>query len=86
MQIEYDQTRQCHFRYTSYGEILQVPNNYVTKRHGGRIYAPEKIMKIAEETSSDLLQQLIGAEVNSSSISAIVEDLSRKKMDEYYGN
>jgi len=48
--------------------------------------APEKIIKIAEETSSDLLQQLIGAEVNSSSISAIVEDLSRKKMDEYYGN
>ena len=48
--------------------------------------APEKIKKIAEETSSDLLQELIGAEVNSSSISAIVEDLSRKKMDEYYGN
>ena len=48
--------------------------------------APKKIKKIAEETSSDLLQQLIGAEVNSSSISAIVEDLSRKKMDEYYGN
>ena len=48
--------------------------------------APEKIRKIAEETSSDLLQQLIGAEVNSSSISAIVEDLSRKKIDEYYGN
>ncbi|MDB4140803.1 F0F1 ATP synthase subunit B [Candidatus Pelagibacter sp.] len=48
--------------------------------------APEKIKKIAEETSSDLLQELIGAEVNSSSISAIVEDLSRKKTDEYYGN
>ncbi|MDA7442593.1 F0F1 ATP synthase subunit B [Candidatus Pelagibacter ubique] len=48
--------------------------------------APEKIKKIAVETSSDLLQELIGAEVNSSSISAIVEDLSRKKMDEYYGN
>ena len=48
--------------------------------------APEKIKKIAEETSSDLLQELIGAEVNSSSISAIVEDLSRKKMDEYYGS
>ena len=41
--------------------------------------APEKIKKIAVETSSDLLQKLIGAEVNSSSISAIVEDLSRKK-------
>ncbi|MDC0617522.1 F0F1 ATP synthase subunit B [Candidatus Pelagibacter ubique] len=48
--------------------------------------APEKIKEIAVETSSDLLQELIGAEVNSSSISAIVEDLSRKKMDEYYGN
>ncbi|MDA7487486.1 F0F1 ATP synthase subunit B [Candidatus Pelagibacter ubique] len=48
--------------------------------------APEKIKKIAVETSSDLLQELIGAEVNNSSISAIVEDLSRKKMDEYYGN
>ena len=48
--------------------------------------APEKINKIAVETSADLLHQLIGAEVNSSSISAIVDDLSRKKMDKYYGN
>jgi F-type H+-transporting ATPase subunit b len=48
--------------------------------------APEKINKIAIETSADLLKQLIGAEVNSSSISAIVDELSRKKMDKYYGN
>ena len=48
--------------------------------------APEKINKIAVETSADLLQQLIGAGVNSSSISAIVDDLSRKKMNKYYGN
>ena len=48
--------------------------------------APDKINKIAVETSGDLLQQLIGAEVNSSSISAIVDDLSRKKMSKYYGN
>jgi len=48
--------------------------------------APEKINKIAIETSSDLIQKLIGIEVNSSSISAIVDDLSRKKIDEYYGN
>ena len=48
--------------------------------------APEKINKIAIETSSDLLQQLMGEEVNSSSISAIVDDLSRRKMDKYYGN
>ena len=48
--------------------------------------APEKINKIATETSTDLLQHLIGSEVNNSSISAIVEDLSRKKMNEFYGN
>ena len=48
--------------------------------------APEKINKIAVETSADLLKQLIGAEVNNSSISAIVDDLSREKMDKYYGN
>ena len=48
--------------------------------------APERINKIAVETSADLLQQLIGVGVNSSSISAIVDDLSRKKMAKYYGN
>jgi F-type H+-transporting ATPase subunit b len=48
--------------------------------------APEKINRIAVETSSDLIQKLIGAEINSSSISAIVDDFSRKKMDKYYGN
>jgi len=40
--------------------------------------SPEKIRKIAAETSADLVKQLIGAEVNNSSISAIVEDVSRK--------
>ena len=48
--------------------------------------APEKINKIAVETSADLLQQLMGTEVNNSSISAIVDDLSRKKLNRYYGN
>ena len=40
--------------------------------------APEKINKIAIETSSEILKKLIGAEVNNSSISAIVDDLSKK--------
>ena len=48
--------------------------------------APEKINKIAIETSTDLLHQLIGAEINNSSISAIVNELSRNKMDKYYDN
>ena len=40
--------------------------------------SPEKINKIAAETSSDLIKQLIGVEVNNSSISAIVEGISKK--------
>ena len=48
--------------------------------------APEKINKIAIETSADLIQRLIGIEVNSSSVSAIVDELSRKEVDKYYGN
>ena len=48
--------------------------------------APERINKIAVETSADLLQRLIGADVNNSSVSAIVNDLSSKKMDKYYDN
>ena len=47
--------------------------------------APEKINKIAIEVSTDLIQQLIGVEVNNSSISAIVNDLSKKDKDKYYG-
>ena len=48
--------------------------------------APEKINKIAIDTSSELVRKLIGAEVNNSSISAIVDDLSKRNGDKYYGN
>jgi len=48
--------------------------------------AAEKINMIAIETSSELIQKLIGAEVNNSSISAIVDDLSKRSGDKYYGN
>ena len=48
--------------------------------------APEKIKKIAIETSSELVKKLLGAEVNNSSISAIVDDFSKRKGDKYYGN
>ena len=40
--------------------------------------SPSKINKIAIETSTDLIKKFIGAEVNSSNISAIVEDISKK--------
>ena len=48
--------------------------------------APEKVNKIAIEASSELVKKLIGAEINNSSISAIVDDLSKKNGDKYYGN
>ena len=48
--------------------------------------APEKINKIAIETSLEILKNLIGTEINNSSISAIVDDLSKKKGNKYYGN
>ena len=48
--------------------------------------APEKINRIAIETSTEILRNLIGADVNNSSISAIVNDLSKKNGDKYYGN
>ena len=48
--------------------------------------APEKINKIAIETSSELIKKIIGAEINNSSISTIVNDLSKKNGDKYYDN
>ena len=48
--------------------------------------APEKVNKIAIEASNDLIQHLIGINVNNSSISAIVEDLSSKNRIKYYDN
>ena len=51
-----------------------------------KLEAPAKINKIAIDTSSELIQKLIGAEINNSSISAIVDDLSKKNGDKYYGH
>ena len=48
--------------------------------------APEKINKIAIETSSEILKKLLGADVNSSSIAAIVDDLSKRNGSKYYDN
>ena len=63
-------------------EISKAEEEIKTLRNG----APDKINKIAIETSSELIQKLIGAEVNNSSISTIVDDLSRRSGDKYYGN
>ena len=41
------------------------------------------INKIAIEISSELLKQTVGKELNMSSVSAVVEDISKKKIDKY---
>ena len=45
----------------------------------------EKIKSIAIETSSELIKQLIGEEANNSSVSAIVEEQSRKSEEKQNG-
>ena len=47
--------------------------------------APEKINKIAIETSAELVKHLIGTEVNNSSISSIVKDISIKNKEKNHG-
>ena len=44
----------------------------------------ETINKIAIETSSDIVKELIGIQVNNSSISATVEDISKKIKEKNY--
>ena len=63
-------------------EIKKVEQEINLLRKG----ASEKIKKIAIETTSELLVKLIGTKVNNSSISAIVDDLSKRNGDKYYGN
>ena len=67
-------------------EIGEEVNNAEKEIKELKTSAPEKINKIAIETSADLIKQLIGEEVNNSNISAIVEDLTKKNKDKYYGN
>ena len=41
------------------------------------------INNIAAETSFDIIKQIVGIEVSKSSVSAIVDDLSKKEMEKY---
>ena len=55
-------------------EIIDLKNN-----------SSKKINSIAVQTCEDIIMKLIGVHVNNSSISAIVEDLSKKNKDKYNG-
>ena len=41
------------------------------------------ISKIAADTSAEIIKQIIDTEVNNSNVSAIVDDLAKKKMEKY---
>ena len=56
-------------------EILKLKNN-----------SQKKISKIATETSASLVKEIIGEELNSSSISTIVEDIAKKNQTKIYDN
>ena len=57
-------------------EIMEVENEIIQLKKS----SPDKINKIAVDASSDILKQIIGAEVNKSNISAIVNDLSKNEV------
>ena len=67
-------------------QIDEEINNTEEEINKLRMEAPQKITQIAKETSSELIQKLIGTEINNSSISAIVDDLSKRNGNKYYDN
>ena len=50
-----------------------------------KIGSHEKIRRIAIETSSELIKQLIGEEANKSSITAIVDEQTKKSEENQHG-
>jgi len=48
-----------------------------------KLSSKEDINKIAIETSSEIVRKILGTEVNASSVSAIVEDISKREITKY---
>ena len=48
-----------------------------------KLLSIKDINKIAIEISSEIVKKIVGTEVNASSVSAIVEDISKKKITKY---
>ena len=51
-----------------------------------RLSSIKLINKIAVEISSEIVRKIMGTEVNTSNISAIVDDISKKKLQNIYDN
>jgi len=48
-----------------------------------KLSSVDSVKKIAFETSSLIIKEILNADLNSSNVSAIVEDVSKKKLDKY---
>ena len=46
----------------------------------------KSINQIAIETSSEIIKKIVGSEINTSSVSAIVNDVSKKEIKNIYDN
>ena len=48
-----------------------------------KLSSVDSVKKIAFETSSLIIKEILNADLNNSNVSAIVEDVSKKKLDKY---
>ena len=60
-------------------ELKKIEKEIVNLKKGSEL----NIKKIATETSSEIIKQIIGTEVNNSNVSAIVDDITKKEMDKH---
>ena len=64
-------------------EIEKEISNLEKNIYQFKISSTEHVEKIATEISSEITKKIIGKEVNSSNVSAIVKDISKKNLEKY---
>ena len=64
-------------------EIVKEIKNAEKEIKTMKLSSIKDINKIAIETSSEIVRKIVGTEVNASSVSAIVEDISKKEITKY---
>ena len=64
-------------------EIVKEIENAEKEIKTMKLSSIKDINTIAIETSSDIVRKIVGTEVNASSVSAIVEDISKKEITKY---
>jgi len=73
------QVKKNHLEKEIESEINKVENEIKSLK----LSSVDSVKKIAFETSSLIIKEILNADLNSSNVSAIVEDVSKKKLDKY---